>query len=445
MTIPQKIIQIWCQGTPPDDVKNAMESWKKFHPEFDYILFDDVQAVDFLKEHFDQKVLSAYKICTIPAMRSDLLRYALLYKFGGIYIDADEQCLRNLEEWLDFEQSFICLERENNKIIINGFIASEPNHPILIFTINTVVEKILHRTFINMWEITGAGTFAPIVRKFLEYKPEEQGIKVLPFLEVYRKHTKVPKLLYRKEEHWSKIQEIKPIFEPLIEVEESNFILLPFVFTGHSRSGTAFITRLLQKYGVNVLHEITYASHGIVSWWVASTIKKENDRIYSYSLAKSVVKKVYFESLIHIISDPHATIPSIVLENEFNNRDNNSFKHRRNQIKKHFNIDLETIDNPFECAAFSYVYWYKLIFQKRPTLQIKVEEAENKILKLITDHHIPFYKFQVQNINLSNVNSSAQKFQEEKPSFTEEDVKLWSTELRQQLNIICKRHRYSEF
>jgi mannosyltransferase OCH1-like enzyme len=43
----------------------------------------------------------AYEVLRHPTERSDLLRYELLHRFGGVYLDMDVECLRPIDELLE--------------------------------------------------------------------------------------------------------------------------------------------------------------------------------------------------------------------------------------------------------------------------------------------------------------------------------------------------------
>ena len=62
-----------------------------------------------------------------PAERSDILRFELLWRFGGVYVDCDFECLRSIEPMLDGVEFFAAYRktgRANNTII--GSVASHP-------------------------------------------------------------------------------------------------------------------------------------------------------------------------------------------------------------------------------------------------------------------------------------------------------------------------------
>ncbi len=94
--VPQIIMQYWDQGRPSADVAALMEGWRSAHPGWDWRLFDAGSARAFLSEHCAAEAVAAFDRCTHPVMRCDLFRLLHVHAVGGVYIDADEECLAPL-------------------------------------------------------------------------------------------------------------------------------------------------------------------------------------------------------------------------------------------------------------------------------------------------------------------------------------------------------------
>jgi mannosyltransferase OCH1-like enzyme len=145
--IPKKIHQIWLGGKLPDSYKRLTESWSKFNPEWEYKLWtdDDVKELELInRETFDSiKNLG---------MKSDLLRFEILNKFGGLYADTDFECLKPFDSFhkLSFYTGLIFCREVGANI---GLLGSIPGHPILIDYLNNInynggesVHDIFHTT-----------------------------------------------------------------------------------------------------------------------------------------------------------------------------------------------------------------------------------------------------------------------------------------------------------
>ncbi|MFZ4115686.1 MAG: glycosyltransferase family 32 protein [Chthoniobacterales bacterium] len=122
--IPKIIHQIWLGGEPPENCQQLIRKLKKLHPHWEHRLWREDQ-IDFELENrelFDQ--------ATNLAQKSDILRYEILNKYGGIYLDLDFLILKPFEELLgcDFFAG-IMYDREPN--LGNSIIGSSPKNPLI--------------------------------------------------------------------------------------------------------------------------------------------------------------------------------------------------------------------------------------------------------------------------------------------------------------------------
>lgn len=123
--IPKKIHQIWLGSKLPIQFKKYVDSWKKFHPEWEYKLWGDkdVKDIDLVQgDKFHQ--------ATNMGMKSDILRYEILNQFGGIYADTDFECLRSFND-LMYLNFFTSLSYDLEMQLYIGLIACMPDHPII--------------------------------------------------------------------------------------------------------------------------------------------------------------------------------------------------------------------------------------------------------------------------------------------------------------------------
>lgn len=55
------------------------------------MLFDDTSARRFIEDRFSAQHLRAFDRCVHPAMRADYFRLCFMLRFGGLYVDADDE------------------------------------------------------------------------------------------------------------------------------------------------------------------------------------------------------------------------------------------------------------------------------------------------------------------------------------------------------------------
>ncbi|ATP55375.1 glycoside transferase family 32 [Pedobacter ginsengisoli] len=89
---------------------------------------------EFIKRFFPDFLLQ-YDSYEKNIQRVDAVRYFILYKIGGVFIDMDFECLKNIEPLISDCDSVFGLEpREHceqfrkNKIICNAFMATKPEN-----------------------------------------------------------------------------------------------------------------------------------------------------------------------------------------------------------------------------------------------------------------------------------------------------------------------------
>lgn len=125
---------LWFQGwdSAPNLVKACLESWKSHNPDWEIRALDADNLQDFLTADSD-KVLPPFDDVPLAA-KSDLVRIALLRKFGGVWVDATLYCLRPLDEWLPavMQSGFFAFARPKpDRLLSSWFLAAESNHRII--------------------------------------------------------------------------------------------------------------------------------------------------------------------------------------------------------------------------------------------------------------------------------------------------------------------------
>ena len=123
--IPKKIHQIWLGGGFPAKYKTWADTWLKYNPDYEYKLWteDDIDSLDLPHREFYDTIINY-------GPKSDILRYYILEKFGGVYVDTDFECLRSFNDlsYLDFYTS---VGYWSHVELYPGLIACVPNHPII--------------------------------------------------------------------------------------------------------------------------------------------------------------------------------------------------------------------------------------------------------------------------------------------------------------------------
>jgi Capsular polysaccharide synthesis protein len=114
-TIPRTIYIFWSSGWPADSVEVQLvrKSWEYFNPGYAVICLDVAQA-EFLTDRRRYIPDSIFDKMKVQA-RSDVYRTLILYRHGGIWVDASLFCNTPLDHWLDLHQTdLISFVRNDN-------------------------------------------------------------------------------------------------------------------------------------------------------------------------------------------------------------------------------------------------------------------------------------------------------------------------------------------
>lgn len=151
MKIPRIIHQVWegiAEPIMPIRLRILAETWKRYNPEWKYYLWNAEKMNSFVKNNFPDywKTFSDFKY---SVQRWDTIRYMFLYIYGGVYIDLDTECFKNIDNMFYSNQKiYIGLEPYEHilygypdPLIGNAFLASSPKQEFWL--------EILDATIIN--------------------------------------------------------------------------------------------------------------------------------------------------------------------------------------------------------------------------------------------------------------------------------------------------------
>lgn len=145
--IPLYIHQIWLHGDLYPKMKECVDKLKKENPEFEHYLYDDNACRTFISENFDKNVLCAYDKLIPYAYQSDLFRYCILYKKGGVYLDIKYQ-MENGYKLIDYvDKEYFTKEAVGKEYINNGTIITKPNNPLWMKCINEIVNNVNNKFY----------------------------------------------------------------------------------------------------------------------------------------------------------------------------------------------------------------------------------------------------------------------------------------------------------
>ena len=143
--IPKIVHQTWCDNKLPKIFQEISNENKRINNDFEFKLWrddDNEKVIEKLLEQDFPKVMEIYNKSKFGVQKADIKRIAILYYFGGIYIDLDIMFLKPITDLIDFDRNndvFLALEPDeqtmkvfNKKnLICNAFICAPPKHAIM--------------------------------------------------------------------------------------------------------------------------------------------------------------------------------------------------------------------------------------------------------------------------------------------------------------------------
>jgi len=129
--IPKIFHQIWVGPNPfPNEFREYQKIWLEKHPGWKLMFWTENNLPQ------DMIRTEGYEKLRIPSERSDILRLEVLYLYGGVYIDTDMCCLKNIEPLIDGCDLFLAYKKPGH---VNGaFIGSTKGHKTIVKAIKNL-------------------------------------------------------------------------------------------------------------------------------------------------------------------------------------------------------------------------------------------------------------------------------------------------------------------
>lgn len=152
-------------------LKKADYSWRKWQNNgFNYYFYDNDKCNKFMKKYFPE-IMEVYNRLPLGVMKADLWRYCIIYKYGGIYHDADTVLKVNPLFLTNYTDKYLVVVPENDTHFCQWVFAAPPNSPVLKSIIDLSVERIRNCREIRgehiIHYLTGPAVFTDGIFKYL--------------------------------------------------------------------------------------------------------------------------------------------------------------------------------------------------------------------------------------------------------------------------------------
>lgn len=202
--VPKIIHQIWLGANPmPDEWIDTIKDFaKRFGYEYKLWTEDNIKGLDM------KSIPEVYSLYNKPgfemAGKADIIRLFALYKYGGIYIDADSVIMKpaKLNSFLQKNKAPVFFGWEElsrsrsrklkvrapdgsyiKRLIANGFIGSVPGHPFIKLLLEVLADKKKDEK--AAWKLTGP---LFVTKVYMDHKEEFPDIHIYPMKYFYPIH-----------------------------------------------------------------------------------------------------------------------------------------------------------------------------------------------------------------------------------------------------------------
>lgn len=121
---------------------------KKYANNYEYILYDDKDAINFLDTYFNKQVVNKFKNLRLGAHKADLLRYCFLYIYGGIYLDIKTILIKPLDD-IFINKKYFYTVISSVRWFYQGILASPPRNILFLSLIDKIVNSWYISTRLN--------------------------------------------------------------------------------------------------------------------------------------------------------------------------------------------------------------------------------------------------------------------------------------------------------
>jgi hypothetical protein len=145
-------------------IQKYSENWKILNPDYEIKLYNDELCEKFLLEEFSELHRDIFNFIKDGPIKSDFWRVCIIFKYGGLYVDADIEPLVSLNEYIEQDVDFVTCISGFKQIGFNPhFIMAKPNNEILKKCIDTYLEYFTENKEYSYWD----WSICPIFLKFI--------------------------------------------------------------------------------------------------------------------------------------------------------------------------------------------------------------------------------------------------------------------------------------
>lgn len=160
--IPRLMHFVWVGPAMPRQFAHYIAGWRTLHPTWDVRVWGD-DDLDWLRNREAFDLAERIAPGSEGQLRSDVARYEILERFGGVYVDCDFEPLRPIDALLD-DHCFAAWETDD-VWVNNAIIGATVGHPLM----RDLVVRLPHNIRVNRGKrpnhLTGPRFLTPLAKR----------------------------------------------------------------------------------------------------------------------------------------------------------------------------------------------------------------------------------------------------------------------------------------
>jgi len=136
------------------NTEKYVNNWKKLNPEYTVKIFDNEMCYKFLLEEYSDVYANIFNYMQHGPIKADFWRICILYKYGGVYSDIDNQPLKPISSFLEPDVDFVTCSSYWDEMKFNfnpNFIISNKGNVILKNCIDWYVKNYKKKISYSYW------------------------------------------------------------------------------------------------------------------------------------------------------------------------------------------------------------------------------------------------------------------------------------------------------
>lgn len=161
--IPKLFHSVWVGDPIPPVLNDYIATWRRVHPYWGHRIWTEDELSGWLvnQDLFDDAEKHTEHV---GQFRSDVARYEILYRFGGVYVDCDFEARKPIDDLVDNVGCFAAWETDD-VWINNAIVGATPGHPLFAELIAALPSSIARNRGKRPNVMTGPQFLTPHARR----------------------------------------------------------------------------------------------------------------------------------------------------------------------------------------------------------------------------------------------------------------------------------------